>query len=116
MALCDASRTLHRTQPTEGDSRGSPPQRSELGRDAGLLGRSRRIIFTPAVELNDEFAKTAVQITCYDRDGKEVKCVTSSDDGNIDDGETEKGSGENSGTNTNSTSPSNGGEEIPDGD
>ena len=38
---------------------------------------SRRIIFTPSVDLRDELAKTAVQITCYDRDGKEVKRVTS---------------------------------------
>ena len=43
---------------------------------AGLI-TSRRIIFTPAVELKDELAGTAIQITCYDRDGKEVKRVTS---------------------------------------
>ena len=43
---------------------------------AGLI-TSRRIIFTPDTELKDELAKTAVQITCYDRDGKEVKRVTS---------------------------------------
>ena len=28
---------------------------------------ARRIIFTPAVDLKDELANTAVQITCYDR-------------------------------------------------
>ena len=43
---------------------------------AGLI-TSRRIIFTPDTELKDELAKTAVQITCYDREGKEVKRVTS---------------------------------------
>ena len=43
---------------------------------AGLI-TSRRIIFTPDVDLKEELAKTAVQITCYDRDGKEVKRVTS---------------------------------------
>ena len=43
---------------------------------AGLIS-SRRIIFTPDVDLKEELAKTAVQITCYDRDGKEVKRVTS---------------------------------------
>ena len=53
---------------------------------AGLI-TSRRIIFTPAVELKDELAATTVQITCYDRDGKEVKRVTSSDSGNIEDNE-----------------------------
>ena len=53
---------------------------------AGLI-TNRRIIFTPAVELKDELAGTAIQITCYDRDGKEVKRVTSSDSGNIEDNE-----------------------------
>jgi len=48
---------------------------------------SRRIIFTPSVDLKDELAKTAVQITCYDRDGKEVKRVTSTDEGNVEDPE-----------------------------
>ena len=53
---------------------------------AGLI-TSRRIIFTPDTELKDELAKTAVQITCYDRDGKEVKRVTSTDEGNVEDPE-----------------------------
>ena len=60
---------------------------------AGLI-TSRRIIFTPDVDLKDELAKTAVQITCYDRDGKEVKRVTSTDEGNVEDpenGSTESG-------------------------
>ena len=55
----------------------------------GLI-TSRRIIFTPAVELKDELAGTAIQITCYDRDGKEVKRVTSSDSGDIEDPENEQ--------------------------
>ena len=48
----------------------------------------RRIIFTPTVELKDELANTSVQITCYDKDGKEVKRVTSTDDGTVEDNET----------------------------
>ena len=56
---------------------------------AGLI-TSRRIIFTPAVELKDELAGTAIQITCYDRDGKEVKRVTSTDSGDIEDPENEQ--------------------------
>ena len=56
---------------------------------AGLI-TSRRIIFTPTVELKDELAGTAIQITCYDRDGKEVKRVTSSDSGDIEDPENEQ--------------------------
>ena len=77
---------------------------------AGLIS-SRRIIFTPASDLKDELADTAVQITCYDRDGKEVKRVTSTDPGTIEDpeneengGNTESGNGSeggNTGGNTN---------------
>ena len=48
---------------------------------------TRRIIFTPDVDLKDELKNTAVQITCFDRDGKEVKRVTSDDDGNVEDNE-----------------------------
>ena len=51
---------------------------------AGLI-TSRRIIFTPDVDLKDELANTSVQITCYDRDGKEVKRVTSTDPGTVED-------------------------------
>jgi predicted histone-like DNA-binding protein len=49
------------------------------------LIRSRRIIFTPDVDLKDELANTAIQITCYDRNGDEVKRVTSSDPGTVED-------------------------------
>ena len=49
---------------------------------------SRRIIFTPSVDLKDELANTAIQITCYDRDGKEVKRVTSTS-GEVEDPENE---------------------------
>ena len=80
---------------------------------AGLIS-SRRIIFTPDVDLKDELSKTAVQITCYDREGKEVKRVTSTDEGNVEDPENEggttnsgnNGSTENGGNNSN-TNPSN---------
>ena len=49
---------------------------------------SRRIIFTPDVDLKDELADTAIQITCYDRNGHEVKRVTSADEGIVEDPET----------------------------
>ena len=71
----------------------------------GLI-ESRRIIFTPDVDLKDELKNTAIQITCYDRDGKEVKRVTSTDPGTIEDpendnqngGNTENGNGSGSGS------------------
>ena len=75
---------------------------------AGLI-TSRRIIFTPDVELKEELAKTAVQITCFDRDGKEVKRVTSGDDGSIEDPENTSPtpSGENSNANESEEGPVN---------
>ena len=55
----------------------------------GLI-TSRRIIFTPSVDLKDELADTAIQITCYDRNGKEVKRVTSTDPGTVEDPENDQ--------------------------
>ena len=63
---------------------------------AGLI-TSRRIIFTPDVDLKDELANTSVQITCYDRDGKEVKRVTSTDPGTVEDNENQGGDDDNGG-------------------
>ena len=65
------------------------------------LIKVRRIVFTPAVELKDELKNTAVVITCYDRNGNEVKRVTSADDAEVEDPENENGStgdGENGST------------------
>jgi hypothetical protein len=58
------------------------------------LIETRRIIFTPDVDLKDELKNTTIQITCYDRDGNEVKRVTSTDPGTIEDPENENGSTE----------------------
>ena len=49
---------------------------------------SRRIIFTPTQDLKDELASTAIQITCYDRNGEIVKRVTSADAGTVEDDNT----------------------------
>ena len=54
---------------------------------AGLIS-TRRIIFTPSIDLKDELASTAIQITCIDRNGKEVKRVTSTS-GEVEDPENE---------------------------
>ena len=70
---------------------------------------SRRIIFTPDVDLKDELKNTAVQITCYDRNGEEVKRVTSTDDGEIEDPETTNG-GEGENTNGTNSGENTGGE------
>ena len=82
---------------------------------SGLI-TSRRIIFTPDVELKEELAKTAVQITCYDRDGKEVKRVTSGDSGDIEDPESGSGNEEQSGESPSPSNPSTGGGNQGGGD
>ena len=66
---------------------------------------TRRIIFTPDVELKDELKNTAIQITCYDRNGDEVKRVTSTS-GEVEDNETNSPNG---GGSTGSTGGSTGG-------
>ena len=70
---------------------------------------SRRIIFTPDVDLKDELASTAIQITCYDRTGKEVKRVTSTDPGDIEEENPSPDSPEGEGGNTGGNTGGNGG-------
>ena len=68
---------------------------------------SRRIIFTPSVDLKDELANTSIQITCIDRNGEEVKRVTSTS-GEVEDNEdtdtTSSTSTDNTGGSTDNTS------------
>ena len=52
---------------------------------------TRRIIFTPDVDLKDELKDTAIQITCIDEQGNVLKRVTSGDSGDIEDPEAEGG-------------------------
>ena len=73
---------------------------------------SRRIVFTPSVDVKEELKNTAIQITCLDEQGNVLKRVTSGDSGEIEDpdntdngqtgGNTGGGSasGSNSGSNT----------------
>ena len=76
----------------------------------GLI-TSRRIIFTPSVDLKDELATTGILITCYDRTGKEVKRVTSTS-GEVED--PENGSENDSGT-VNGGSENGSGTEVHNG-
>ena len=48
---------------------------------------TRRIVFTPSVDVKDELADTSIQITCLDEDGTILKRVTSDDGGDIEDPE-----------------------------
>ena len=87
----------------------------------GLIS-SRRIIFTPTQDLKDELAATAIQITCYDRNGEIVKRVTSADAGTVEDpegdssstgsetaggGNTQSGGGSSTGSETAGGNPQN---------
>ena len=79
------------------------------------LIRTRRIIFTPTVALKDELANTAIQITCYDRNGEVVKRVTSADAGTVEDPEGDDNGTENSGTQNGSQGGSSTGSETAEG-
>ena len=83
---------------------------------SGLIS-ARRIIFTPSVDLKDELTNTAIQITCIDRYGKEVKRVTSADDGEVEDTEQAPSSDTgNTGSNTQGGDNTGGGSTGGDGD
>ena len=48
---------------------------------------TRRIVFTPSVDVKEELAGTSIQITCLDEDGSILKRVTSDDGGDVEDPE-----------------------------
>ena len=82
---------------------------------SGLI-TSRRIIFTPNSDLKDELKNTAIQITCIDRYGKEVKRVTSADDGEVEDNEQTPGSDTGSSTSNTGSNTGNTGSNTQGGD
>ena len=59
---------------------------------------ARRVIFTPSKEVKEELQATKIAITCFDKDGKIVKRVTSADTNDVEDPEDENGT-TNSGNN-----------------
>ena len=77
---------------------------------------TRRIVFTPSVDVKDELKNTSIQITCLDEDGNVLKRVTSSDSGDIEDGEDENegGENENEGGENNGNTGDNGGDDNGD--
>ena len=75
----------------------------------GLI-TTRRIIFTPSVDLRNVLADTSIQITCLDEDGTVLKRVTSDDDGTVEDNEEDgdnQGVQSNQGTQNNQSNPEN---------
>ena len=52
------------------------------------LIKSRKVVYTPSTDIKDELKGTNISITCYDKDGKEVKRVQDdTSDETIDEGE-----------------------------
>lgn len=85
---------------------------------SGLI-TARRVIFTPNVDIKEELQRTAIQITCYDKDGKVIKNVTSGDGGSVEDPDNNPGGGDNnpgggSGTNGGGSGTNGGGSDNTD--
>ncbi len=80
----------------------------------GLI-KSRRIVFTPSVDLKDELKNTSIQITCYDRDGKIVKRVTT-DAGEVEDPEEDNENGTQNQGGSQQGGGSNDNDDLGDGD
>lgn len=64
---------------------------------ASSLIVSRKVIFTPNVDIKNELKQTPVSITCYDRSGNIVKRVTS-ENSSVEDGSEDENGGTGSGT------------------
>ena len=79
---------------------------------AAKLISTRRIVFTPSVDLKNELKTASISITCYDRNGEVIKRVTSTDDGEVEDpdNENENQNENGGGTNTGGSGGSNGGD------
>ena len=79
---------------------------SNVNKVASDLIQTRRIIFTPDVDLKNELKQTSISITCYDADGNVIKRVTSEDAGEVEDNENDnenenQGGSQNQSGNTN---------------
>lgn len=85
---------------------------------SGLI-TARRVIFTPNVDIKEELERTSILITCYDKDGKVIKNVTSGDGGSVEDPDNNPGGGDNnpgggSGTNGGGSDNTSGGSDNTD--
>ena len=80
-----------------------------VGEVATGLITARRVIFTPNVDIKEELMRTAIQITCYDRNGKVVKNVTSGDKGDVEDPDDNPSGGGGNTPSEGGTTPSGGG-------
>ena len=86
----------------------------DVNKVSSSLITARRVIFTPSTEIRNELKDTSINITCFDRDGKVAKRVTSSDPGNIEDPENPDDPNTPSGGNDNGGTTSQTGGTLPD--
>lgn len=87
----------------------------DVGKVAASLITSRKVIFTPAVDIKQALKDTSISITCIDRYGNIVKRVTSGDDGDVNENENSgggTGGSENSGGGTGGGENSGGGSDT----
>ena len=90
----------------------------DVNKVSNSLITSRRVIFTPSVDIKTELSQTGISITCYDRNGKIVKQVASADDGNVEDNEDDTTGGQqtpDSGQETGGSGSGNQGGDTPGG-
>ena len=71
----------------------------ELEKVRANLITTRRIVFTPSVEVKEELQNTSIQITCLDEDGTVLKRITSGDSGEVEDNEGNEDNGQGTGGN-----------------
>ena len=81
---------------------------------SSLINR-RYIIFVPNADIKEELAKTSVNITCYDRNGKIVKQVTSADKNDTGEDDNKDNTNQGGGTSQEGGGTSQGGNTIPGG-
>ena len=79
----------------------------------GLIS-TRRIVFTPSVDVKEELQDTSIQITCLDEDGTVLKRVTSDDEGIVEDNDNVNDNVNNGGNGNDN--PNGGGDDNGDGE
>ena len=97
-ACWDAAGEVIKAWATEGHSVALPglgtirfavrAQAAKLEKVGVDLIKSKRVVFTPSVDIKKELAATSINITCIDRNGDIVKRITT-EGGDVEDGEDE---------------------------
>ena len=125
-ACWDAAGEVIKAWATEGHSVAIPglgtirfavrAQAAKLEKVGVDLIKSKRVVFTPSVDIKKELAATSINITCIDRNGEIVKRITT-EGGDVEDGEDEGeqnqgGSGSSSGSSGNGSGNSGGSQQA----